>query len=115
MNICIFKGNLTKDPELRYTPKGAAVASCDIAVNRVWHNEAGEKMEEVSFFNCTAFTKTAETIAQYFKKGSPILLTCRAKQETWDDKTTGQKRHAIKFIIDRFEFCGGTKEDSGAK
>jgi single-strand DNA-binding protein len=80
-----------------------------VAVNRKWTNDAGEKQEEVTFLDVDAWGKTAETIAQWFRKGSPILITGRLKQETWDDKQTGQKRSKVKIVLDRFEFCGETK------
>src|SRR5437870_4996318 len=106
MNIVIIKGNLTRDPEMRFTPKGTAVGEFGVAVNRKWRNEAGELQEEVSFFNVAAFGKTAETIAEYFSKGKPIIVTGRLKQESWDDKQTGAKRSAVKIILERFDFCG---------
>ena len=109
MNICIIKGHITRDPEVRYLQTGTAIASFGVAVNRKWKSESGEQKEEVSFFDVDAWGKTAETIAQWFKKGSPILITGRLKQETWDDKQTGQKRSKVKIVLDRFEFCGETK------
>lgn len=113
MNLCILGGNLTRDPELRYTPNGKGVAEFGIAVNRVWTSEAGEKKEDVSFFDIQAWGRTAEVISQYFKKGNPILVTCRAKLEQWDDKNDGRKRSKIKFIVDSFQFCGKTDGGSG--
>lgn len=109
MNLVIIRGNLTRDPELRFLPKGTAIAAFGVAVNRKWTNDAGEKQEEVTFLDVDAWGKTAETIAQWFRKGSPILITGRLKQETWDDKQTGQKRSKVKIVLDRFEFCGETK------
>ena len=109
MNLVILKANLTRDPEVRYLPAGTAIASFGVAVNRKWKSESGEQKEEVSFFDVDAWGKTAETIAQWFRKGSPILITGRLKQETWDDKQTGQKRSKVKIVLDRFEFCGETK------
>lgn len=109
MNIVIIRGNLTRDVELRYLPNGTAIGSFGVAVNRKWKDDAGNQKEEVSFFDVDAWGKTAETIAQWFRKGSPILITGRLKQETWDDKQTGQKRSKVKIVLDRFEFCGETK------
>lgn len=106
----ILVGHLTRDPELKYTPKGTAVGNIAIACNYSWKNESGEKKEEVSFFDAIAWGKTAETIAQYVRKGAPILLECRPKQETWDDKQTGQKRHRVVFIVESFTFLGGKSE-----
>lgn len=109
MNLVIVKGNLTRDPELRYTPKGTAICTIGIAVNEVWNNEAGEKQERVHFFDVDAWGKRAETVAQYFYKGKPILVTGKLKQESWDDKETGQKRYKIKITMDSFDFCGDSK------
>ena len=113
MNICIIKGNLTRDPEVRYLPAGTAIASFGVAVNRKWKDDQGNQKEEVTFLDVDAWGKTAETIAQWFRKGSPILITGRLKQETWDDKQTGQKRSKVKIVLDRFEFCGETKGAGG--
>ena len=75
-NRVILMGNLTRDPELRYTPKGMAIAKLGLAVNRVWRTETGETKEEVTFVDIDAFGKQAETIAQYLKKGRALLMTC---------------------------------------
>ena len=103
-NKAILLGYLSKDVELRYTPKGTAIARLSVAVNRTWKNEAGEKKEEVSFIECDAFGRTAETLAQYFKKGKPILIEGRLKQETWTDKQTQKQRSALKVVIESFSF-----------
>lgn len=109
MNLVIIKGNLTRDPELRYTPNGTPIAACSVAVNEVWTDQQGEKQERVNFFDVDFWGKTAETVSQYFAKGKPILVQGRLKQETWEDKQTKQKRSKIKITADRFEFCGDTK------
>jgi single-strand DNA-binding protein len=113
MNLVILKANLTRDVELHYLPNGTAIGSFGIAVNRKWKSESGEQKEEVSFFDVDAWGKTAETIAQWFRKGSPILITGRLKQETWDDKQTGQKRYKVKIVLSQFDFCGDTKGSGG--
>ena len=91
-NKVILMGNLTRDPELRYTPKGTAIAKIGLAVNRVWTNEAGEKKEEVTFVDVDIFGRTAENVGQYMRKGRPILIEGRLKLDQWDDKQTGQKK-----------------------
>lgn len=91
-NKVLLMGNLTRDPELKYTPKGSAVCQFGMAVNRKWKDQAGELKEEVTFVDCTAWSATAEAISKYLRKGSPIFVEGRLAQETWDDKTTGQKR-----------------------
>ena len=71
-NKVILAGNLTRDPELRYTPKGLAIAKIGLAINRTWKSETGETKEEVTFVDVDAFGRQAEVIAQYMKKGRPI-------------------------------------------
>lgn len=112
-NKVILVGNLTRDPQLRYTPKGLAVAEIGLAVNRVSTNEAGEKKEEVTFVDVDAFGRTAENIGQYMRKGSPILVEGRLKMDQWDDKQTGQKRSKLKVIADFVQFLGAARGDSG--
>jgi single-strand DNA-binding protein len=107
-------GYLTRDVELRYTPKGTAVADVSIAVNHRWKGDDGQEHEEVSFFSCVAWGRTAEVMGQYLKKGKPVLIDGRLKQESWDDKQTGQKKYAVKIIIGSFQFLG-TKDDDGAE
>ena len=78
-NKVILAGNLTRDPELRYTPKGTAIANFGLAINRKWKSESGESKEEVTFVDVEAWDRQGEVIAQYFKKGSPILVEGRLK------------------------------------
>lgn len=111
VNICIIAGNITRDPEVRYLPSGSAVVDFGVAVNKVWTTTDGEKREQVSFFNLVAFGKTAENINKYFFKGDPILVEGELKQETWDDKHTGEKKSAVKVIVNKFNFVGGKKKD----
>lgn len=103
-NLVVLMGNLTRDPEIRYTPGGTAVCDVGLAVNRKWKNDAGEQMDEVSYFTCTAFGQQAETLSQYLRKGSPVLLNGRLKQDTWVDKASGQNRSAVKVVITGFTF-----------
>lgn len=106
-NKVILMGNLTRDPELRYTPKGTAIAKIGVAVNRVWTNEAGEKKEEVTFVDVDIFGRTAENVGQYMRKGRPILVEGRLKLDQWDDKQTGQKRSRLGVIAETVQFLGG--------
>jgi single-strand DNA-binding protein len=112
-NKVILVGNLTRDPELRYTPKGLAIAKLALAVNRVWKNEAGESKEEVTFIDIDAFGRQAETLAQYMKKGSPLMVDGRLKLDQWDDKQTGQKRSRLGVVLEGFQFLGGGKSGGG--
>jgi single-strand DNA-binding protein len=109
-NRVILAGNLTRDPELRYTPKGTAVTKLGLAINRVYNTDAGEKKEEVTFVDVDAFGRQAEVISQYLKKGRPVLIEGRLRQETWDDKQTGQKRSKLGVVLESFQFL-----DSGGR
>jgi single-strand DNA-binding protein len=112
-NKVILAGNLTRDPELRYTPKGTAIAKIGLAINRKWRSESGEMKDETTFVDVDAFGKTAETIGQYLKKGRPILVEGRLRYETWDDKQTGQKRSKLGVVLDSFQFMdSGNRSDS---
>lgn len=106
-NKVILAGNLTRDPELRYTPKGTAIAKVGLAVNRVWTNEAGEKKEEVTFVDVDIFGRTAENVGQYMRKGRPMLVEGRLKLDQWDDKQTGQKRSRLGVVAETVQFLGG--------
>jgi single-strand DNA-binding protein len=114
-NKVIIAGNLTRDPELRYTPKGTAVARIGVACNRKWKSETGEMKEEVTFVDVDAFGKTAETIGQYLKKGRPILIEGRLRYETWEDKQTKQKKSKLGVVLETFQFLdsGGGRGDGG--
>jgi len=113
-NKVYLMGNLTRDPELRYTPKGQAVAKLSIAVNRKYTTEAGEAREEVTYVDIDAWGKQAEVISQYCKKGRPLFVEGRLKLDQWDDKTTGQKRSAIRVVLEGFQFIGGPPSGDGA-
>ncbi|MDB6022733.1 MAG: ssb [Pedosphaera sp.] len=112
-NKVILAGNLTRDPELRYTPKGTAIAKISIAINRSWRNEAGETKEEVTFVDVDAFGRTAENIGQYFKKGRPILIEGRLKLDQWDDKQSGQKRSKMGVVLENFQFMDSKGGEGG--
>jgi single-strand DNA-binding protein len=109
-NKVILIGNLTRDIELKYLPKGTAVCNLSLAVNRRWKNEAGEEKEDVYFAECKAFGKQAETIAQYVKKGHPLMVEGRLTREEWDDKKTGEKRSTTRIMIETFQFLKGRDE-----
>jgi len=112
-NKVIVAGNLTRDPELRYTPKGTAVARLGMAINRSWKNETGETKEEVTFVDIDAFGRQAEVVAQYLKKGRPILVEGRLKLDQWEDKNTHQKQSKLKVILESFSFLDSRGADAG--
>ena len=109
-NQVTLLGNLTRDVELRYTPKGSAVAKIGLAVNRVWTNESGEKKEEVTFVDVDVFGRTAENCGQYLHKGSSILVSGRLKLDSWDDKESGQKRSKLGVVGEMVQFLGGKSD-----
>lgn len=113
-NKVILLGNLTRDPELRYTPKGMATARLGFAVNRKWKTDAGEEREEVTFVDIDAWGKQAELIAQYLKKGAPLFVEGRLKFDQWDDKQTGQKVSKLRVVLEGFQFVGGPREGQPA-
>lgn len=112
-NKVILIGNLTRDPELRYTPKGMAIAKLGLAVNRTWKSESGEQKEETTFVDVDAFGKQAETIGQYLKKGRPVLIEGRLRLDTWDDKQTGQKRSKLGVVLENFQFLDSGRGEAG--
>tara|TARA_R100000234_G_scaffold5502_1_gene3924 strand:+ start:1573 stop:1938 length:366 start_codon:yes stop_codon:yes gene_type:complete len=112
-NKVILMGNLTRDPELRYTPKGTAVAKIGIAVNRVWSDANGEQQEEVTFVDIDAFGKQAETIGKYFRKGKPILVEGRLKLDQWEKD--GEKRSKLGVVLDKFTFLPDKGDSKGQK
>ena len=109
-NKVILIGNVTRDIELKYLPKGTAVCNLSLAVNRRWKNDAGEEKEEVYFADCKAFGRQAETIGQYVKKGHPLMVEGRLTREEWDDKKTGEKKSATRIMIETFQFLKGRDE-----
>ncbi len=112
-NKVILAGNLTRDPELRYTPQGKAVARLTLAVNRNYTTESGEKKEEVSFVDVDVWGRQAEVISQYMKKGRPLLVEGRLKQDTWEDKNTHQKQSKLKVVLESFSFIDSRGGEGG--
>jgi single-strand DNA-binding protein len=112
-NKVILAGNLTRDPEMKYTPKGTAIASFGMAINRKWKSETGEMREEVTFVDIDAFGKQAEVVAQYMKKGNPFLVEGRLKFDQWEDKNTHQKQSKLRVVLEGFSFLGSKTSDGG--
>lgn len=102
LNKTIIIGNLTKDVELKALPNGSKVANFSVATNRVWYNESKEKQEAVEYHNVVAFGKQAETVAQYMKKGSQILVEGRLQTRSWE--TDGKKNYRTEIILENFQF-----------
>jgi len=105
-NKVLLMGNLTKDPELRYTPQGAAVANLRMAVNRRYRDKNQELKEEVCFITAVVWNKQAETCNQYLHKGSSVFVEGRLQSRSWEDNT-GAKRSVIEVRAERVQFMGG--------
>lgn len=114
-NKVMIMGNLTRDPAVKYTPKGTAIADFSLAVNRSYTTESGEKREEVTFVDCEAFGRTAEIINEYCKKGRPLFVEGRLKLDSWDDKQTGAKRSKMKVIVEGMQLLGSRDGGGGGQ
>ena len=111
-NKVILMGNLTRDPEVRYTPKGTAVTDVGLATNRVYTGSDGQKQEETTFVDVTFWGRQAETICKYLKKGSPLFVEGRLKFDTWENQD-GQKRSKLSVNGENFQFID-SRRDGGA-
>lgn len=103
-------GNLTRDPELRVTPKGTAICQFGLAVNRQFKDESGAVRDETTFVDIEAWGRQGETISKYCTKGRPLFVEGRLKFDQWEDKTSGQKRSRLKVVLEGFQFLGGRGE-----
>lgn len=110
-NKVILMGNLTRDIEMRTTPSGQTVANFSLAVSRSWKGQDGQTQEQTSFINCVAWGKVGEILAQYTSKGSPLLVSGRLDQRSYEDKD-GNKRQAVEVNVEDFNFIGGGRGDS---
>lgn len=111
-NKTILIGRLTRDPEMRYTPAGAAVASFTLA-NGYSYKQGDEKKETTSFFDCVIWGKPAEIIVEYAKKGQQLYVEGRLSQRRWED-ADGNKKSKVEVVVEKFQFLGGKKEGSGS-
>lgn len=112
-NKVILVGNLTRDPEVRYTPKGSAVCDLGLAVNRQYSLEGGEKREEVTFVDVVLWARLAEIAGEYLKKGRPVLIEGRLQLDSWDDKQSGQKRSKLRVIGETMQLLGSRQGGGG--
>ena len=104
-------GNLTRDPDLKFTKAGTGVTEVGLAINRRWANDDGDQKEETTFVDVTFWGKHAETIAKYVKKGHPLYIEGRLQIDSWDDKETGAKRYKLRVIGDGFQFLTSKSSD----
>lgn len=115
VNEVTLIGNLTRDPELRHTPNGAAVCDIGLACNRRSKGKDGEWKEEVTFIDVTTWNRTAENVAQYLKKGRPVYIKGYLKLDSWEDKKTGEKRSKLKVEALDVQFLGGKDDGGGSR
>jgi len=111
-NKVMLMGNLTRDPELKHTQSGAAVVNVGIAMNRKYKTQSGDQKEEVCFVDLTAWGRTAEVMAQYLHKGSPLFVDGRLQLDSWETNE-GQKRSKLKVIVENMQFIGGKGDGGG--
>src|SRR6476620_5682577 len=112
-NKVILLGNLTRDPEVRYTPKGSAVCDLGLAVNRNYTLDNGEKREEVTFVDVVLWARLAEIAGEYLKKGRPVLSEGRLQLDSWAAKQSGQKRSKLKVIGEALQLIGSRPGGGG--
>ena len=125
LNKVFLIGNLTRDPELRVTPKGTAICSFGLAVNRQYRDESGTARDETTFVDIEAWGKQGELVSKYLTKGSPCMVEGRLRLDSWEDRNSGQKRSKLKVVLDNVQFLsarggagagapgGGEYADSG--
>lgn len=113
LNKVMLIGNLTRDPEIKYTPKGSAVADIGLAINRNYTLDNGEKREETTFVDVVLWSRLAELAGQYLKKGRSVYIEGRLQLDSWDDKQTGQKRSKMRVVGEVMQFLGGPREAGG--
>jgi single-strand DNA-binding protein len=119
LNKVFLIGNLTRDPELRVTPKGTAICQFGLAVNRQFKDEAGQNRDETTFIDIEAWGKQGELVSKYLTKGSPAMVEGRLKFDQWEDKQSGQKRSKLKVVLENVQFlssrggAGGAAADEG--
>jgi single-strand DNA-binding protein len=113
LNKVMLIGNLTRDPEVRYLPKGGPVAEFGLAINRSYTLDNGEKREEATFVDIVMYNKLAEIVEKYLKKGRSVYVEGRLKLETWDDKQTGQKRSRMRVVGEVMQMLGGRDSAMG--
>lgn len=103
LNYVALIGNLTRDPETRYTPKGTAICEFSIAINRKYKLADGQEREETAFLDVCNMGRCAEGLSRYMGKGTPVLVTGSIRMEQWQDRQSGVKRSKISILADRVQ------------
>lgn len=111
LNRVLLIGNLTRDPELRVTPKGSSICQFGLAVNRTFKDGAGQQREETTFIDIEAWGRQGEVISKYCTKGRPLFVEGRLRFDSWEDKNSGQKRSRLSVVLENFQFIGGRNDD----
>jgi single-strand DNA-binding protein len=112
VNIVVLSGNLTRDPEVRHTPKGQAVCEAGLAYTEKWKSESGEDKERTSFFDLIVWGKIGEAFAKWHAKGSKAFVRGKLVQEQWQDKQTGEKKSRVRVHVEGWDFAS-TKQATG--
>ena len=113
-NRVILVGNLTRDPEVKYTTGGTAVTELGMAVNRSWFDkQSNQRKEEVTFVDVTLWSRQAEVAGEYLSKGRSVLIEGRLQLDTWEDKNSGQKRSKLRVVGENMTMLGGRGEGGG--
>lgn len=113
-NKVIIIGNATREPELKFSPKGTAVCKLGMALSRKYTTETGEKKEEVTFVDVDFFGKTAEIVGKFVRKGAPLYVSGRLRLDQWEDKATGQKRSKLGIVGDEMQLLDRKPQDGEA-
>lgn len=106
LNKVMVIGNLTRDPEIKYTPKGSAIADVALAINRSYTTDSGDKRDETTYVDIVLYGRLAEIAGEYLRKGRPVYIEGRLKLDTWDDKQTGQKRSKMRVVGEALQLLG---------
>jgi single-strand DNA-binding protein len=115
LNKVMLIGNVTRDPELRYTPKGSAVTEIGMAINRYYNSDDGERREETTFVDVTLWGRQAEVACQYLKRGRPVYIEGRLQLDSWEDKQSGQKRNKLRVVGEAMQFLGSRADGNGGE
>jgi len=107
LNTVLLMGNLTRDPEVRYTPGGSPVCTLGVAMNRRYTARNGEQRDEVTFVDVDVWDKSAENCQRYLHKGDPVFIEGRLRMDEWDDRETGKRRSRLKVTATRVQFLSG--------
>ncbi len=113
VNKVILIGNVTRDPEVKFTPKGSAVTDVGLAINRTYSLDNGEKREETTYVDVELWGRLAEIAGEYAKKGRPVYIEGRLKIDSWEDKQTGQKRSRLRVVGENLQLLGTRPSGGG--